>query len=105
ATQTDPRGIVAKSTFDLLGRATQVVSAYDGGSVTASTNQTVQYTFNGDDEVLTQTVVMPTGTPNQITQYDYGVQTSDRTIEGVVRPASDFFSNDLLFMVRYPDHA
>ena len=74
-----------------------MVDAYDfGGSTTRtdSSNQTTDYTYDGDNNVLTQTAVMPSGTDNQTTEYVYGIGT---TI------GSDLFSNDILAKVEYPD--
>ena len=91
---TDPRGIVAHGDYDALGRPTKVVEASTGGSPTDSTNRTTAYTYDGNDHVVTQTAVMPTGTPDQVTRYVYGVTTAG---------GSGVNSNDLLAQVQYPD--
>jgi RHS repeat-associated protein len=91
---TDPRGIVTVSSFDLAGRVTQTISgATSGYSPTNTTNQTTNYTYDGDDHILTMQAVMPSGTPSQTTQYVYGVGTTAGT---------DLFSNDLIAKVEYP---
>ena len=91
---TDPRDIDTRTTYDLLGRATAVVEDYTNGTPTDSTNRTTAYTYDGDDHVLTQTAVMPSGTHSQTTQYVYGVTAS------LTHPLT---SNDLLKEVRYPN--
>ncbi len=93
-TVTDPRGIVAKTEYDLLGRTTRTIAAYTDGTPTSSTNQTTTYTYDGAGHTLTMTAVMPTGTPSQTTQYVYGV-----TAGG----GNGITSNDLLAKVEYPD--
>ena len=88
----DPRGIVGKNLYDLLGRTTTTIAAYTDGTPTSNTNQTTTYTYDGDGNVLTMTAVMPTGTPSQTTAYVYGTGST-----------SGIFSNDLLAKVEYPD--
>jgi YD repeat-containing protein len=89
---TDPRGIVAKTLFDMLGRTTETIAAYTNGVPTSDTNQTTTYTYDGNGDVLTMTAVMPSGTPSQTTAYIYGVGVS-----------GGLFSNDLFAGVEYPD--
>jgi RHS repeat-associated protein len=91
---TDPRGVNSYTSYDMLGQVTQTIDAYTGGSPTASTNQTTNYTYDGNGDVATITAVMPTGTPSQTTKYVYGV-----TIAG----GSGVNSNDLLATTEYPD--
>jgi RHS repeat-associated protein len=93
---TDPRGISTLTTYNLLGWATQTIAASDGGSPSSASNQTTNYSFNGNGDVLTMTAVMPSGTPSQTTAYVYGVGTGT---------GSTLFSNDLIQMVQYPDAA
>jgi RHS repeat-associated protein len=85
---TDPRGIQTQTTYDMLGRTTQTVEAYDGGPRTDSTNRTTQFTYDGSNHVLTQTA-LGASVPEQ-TQYIYGV--TGPTIS----------SNDLLANTIYP---
>jgi RHS repeat-associated protein len=91
---TDPRGIATLTTYNLLGWATQTIAASDGGSPSIASNQTTNYTFNGNGDVLTMTAIMPAGTHSQATAYVYGVGTSI---------GADLFSNDLIAAVHYPD--
>jgi len=97
-TVTDPRGIVTKSTYDLLGRTTKLVEAYDAsvnsGNPSGANNRTTLYTYNGNSAIRTIDAEMPSGTNDQITAYVYGVTTSG---------GSDINSNDLLTAVHYPD--
>jgi YD repeat-containing protein len=61
---------------------------------TSDSNQTTGYTYDGIDDVLCQTAVMPTGTDNQVTQYVYGISGTAGT---------DLFDNDMLLTTEYPD--
>ena len=100
-TTTDPRGIKGKTVFDMLGRSTRTIAAWDGttpSSVTtgSASNQVTDYTYDGDNHVLTQRAwVNNSGTNNvfQTTAYIYGVTTSN----------SGLNSNDILSSVEYPN--
>jgi YD repeat-containing protein len=87
---TDPRGIVRRTSYDLLGRTTQAVQDYTGGPLSNSSDQTTQYTYDGDGHVLTMTALLPGS--SETTQYTYGVTTA----------SSGLNSNDLLASVTYP---
>ena len=87
---TDPRGIVTENSYDLLGRTTQTVQDYTGGPLSNSSDQTTQYTYDGDGHVLTMTALLPGS--SETTQYTYGVTTA----------TSGLNSNDLLASVTYP---
>src|SRR5206468_2112021 len=89
----DPRSITTKYTHDALGRLTKMVENYIDGVPTDSSNRTTSYTYNGDDELTSQTAVMPSGQTSQTTQYVYGVTTAS---------GSAINSNDLLAAVLYP---
>ena len=99
-TVTDPRGLVTRMTYDLLGRTTRTVAgsnpAINGGRPTTSANATTSYTYNGIDQVLTVTAVMPTGTPSQTTTYAYGATTGS---------GSGSNNNDWLRAIVQPDKA
>jgi RHS repeat-associated protein len=91
----DPRGIKAGTFYDLLGRKVETIAAWDGSqnpTPTSSTNQITTYAYDGNNDVLTMTAVMPSGTPSQATAYVYGTTST-----------SGVFSNDLLAKVEYPD--
>jgi YD repeat-containing protein len=92
--ETDPRGIDARTTLDMLGRTTQTIDAYTNGTPTTSSNQTTDYKYNGIGESLTEQALMPTGTPSQTKAYGYGVTTTG---------SSNLDSNDLLATLEYPD--
>ena len=99
-TVTDPRGLVTRMTYDLLGRTTRTVAGYNstinGGRPTTSANATTSYTYNGIDQILTVTAVMPTGTPSQTTTYAYGATTGS---------GSGSNNNDWLRAIVQPDKA
>jgi len=90
----DPKGIVTRYGYDMLGRQTQTIADYTDGTPTNDSNQTTDYTYDGNSDVLTMKAVMPSGTPSQTTKYVYGVGTST---------GSTIFSNDLIQKVEYPD--
>ena len=56
--------------YDMLDRVTQQIAADDGTGCgpTDSTNQTTDYTYDGNGDLLSQTAEMPSdlGEPNQI---------------------------------------
>jgi RHS repeat-associated protein len=89
---TDPRGIVTQNSYDLLGRTTQTVQDYTGGGPSNSSDQTTQYTYDGDGHVLTMTALLPGS--SETTQYTYGVTTA----------TSGLNSNDLLASATYPSN-
>jgi YD repeat-containing protein len=97
--------------YDNLGRTLYTIEAWDSiyhpGTApydlsttvkpgAPSVNRTTAYTYDGSSHVTSVTAVMPTGVHNQTTAYVYGVNTTD-TISSLIN------SNDLLFMVKYPD--
>jgi RHS repeat-associated protein len=90
----DPRGLKTRTLYDALGRTTTTIQNYTNGVPTNNTNGTTNYTFDGDNHVLTQTAVQPAGTPSQTTEYVYGVTMTD---------GSAIHSNDLLAATIYPD--
>ncbi|HEY1381426.1 MAG TPA: RHS repeat-associated core domain-containing protein, partial [Gemmataceae bacterium] len=87
----DPKGIFTQTFYDALGRTTQTVENYVDDVPSAADDKTTRFTYDGDDHLLTYTLVLP-GTGNvQTTQYVYGVSGSAIT------------SNDLLAAVYHPD--
>ena len=102
-TITDPRGLVTANYYDMMGRVTRRIEAYDGtlppdpGSlptVTTSTDRPTVFTYDGLSHITTLEAVMPSGTNSQYTQYDYGVTTGGGSFVN---------SYDLLATVQYPD--
>ena len=90
---TDPRGIVNATNYDNLGRVVQTIAAYTDGVPTANTNSTTNYSYDGNDNLLTYAAVEPGG-QQQVTQYVYGVSPAQ---------GSDLTSNDILAAVVHPD--
>ncbi|WP_406694560.1 RHS repeat-associated core domain-containing protein [Singulisphaera sp. Ch08] len=92
-TVTDPRGIASKTFHDAMGRTTKTIEAYTNGTPTDTTNKTVEYTYDGNGNLLTLKVVLPGG-GQQTTEHVYGVGTSG---------SSALSSNDLVGEVYHPD--
>jgi RHS repeat-associated protein len=92
-TTTDPRGIVHKDVYDNLGQVTKSIDAYTGGPPGTSTDNTTEFTYDGDGHTLTVQADQPGGGVEQ-TKYVYGVTTAG---------GSDVNSNDLLAAVYHPD--
>jgi RHS repeat-associated protein len=90
---TDPRGIVTNYYYDNLGRTTETIEDYTDGTPTASSNKTIEYTYDGDNHVLTVKLDLPS-TAYETTQFVYGVTTSG---------GSAVNSNDILAATEYPD--
>jgi RHS repeat-associated protein len=90
---TDPMGIDARTFYDNLARTTKTVQDYTDGTVTAETNATTEYGYDGSDHVVFVQADEPGGA-YQKTQYVYGVTTAS---------GSGVNSNDLLSAVQRPD--
>ena len=86
---TDPKGIVGKTDYDLLGRTVRTIENFVAFAPSNSADQTTQYTYDGDDHTRTLSAVLP-GYVLETTQYNYGVT------------GSIIHSNDLLASVTYP---
>ena len=91
---TDPRGIIARTLYDALGRTTATVANYTGDAPAAQTDVTTRFTFDSAGRLASRTAVQPTGTPPQTTGYVYGVSPAT---------GSTITSNDLMAETRYPD--
>jgi YD repeat-containing protein len=89
----DPRGIDTRTLYDVLGRTSETVTAYTDGVPAADTDQTTTYTYDGNDNTLMISAVLPAGAV-QTTQYVYGVATAN---------GSALNSNDLRAETEYPD--
>ncbi len=92
-TVTDPRSVVSKTTYDMLGRTTKTIEAYTSGTPTDSSDRTTEYTFNGLGDILTLKAVLPSSAV-QTTAYLYAASPT---------VGSTFYSNDVLSEVRHPD--
>jgi len=90
---TDPRGIVTKIYSDALGRTTKSVQNYTGNPETSSSDVATEFTYDGDNNLLTLQADLPNGAYQQ-TKYVYGVTTAG---------GSGVNSNDILAAVQHPD--
>jgi RHS repeat-associated protein len=90
---TDPRGIIAKNDYDNLGRTVATIADYTDGTPTDSTNQTTDFTYDGENHVTSMTAVLPDDA-EQETQYIYGVSPTS---------GSNITSNDLVAATDYPN--
>src|SRR5262249_20369289 len=86
---TDPRGLVSRTGYDNLGRVTQAVENYVDGVPSNGDDKTVNFTYDGNGNVLTLTALLAGGGQEQ-TQYVRGVT-------GTIN------SNDLVKEVWHPD--
>jgi RHS repeat-associated protein len=90
---TDPRGIVTKHYYDALGRVTETIQAYDGGSETNNTDVPTEYQYDGDGHTTQIKADLPGGS-YQKTAYLFTVTTAT---------GSAVNSNDILSAVQYPN--
>ena len=90
---TDPRGIDTRTLYDALGRTTKTIANYTGNPETAESDVATEYTYDGDNHVLTVKADEPNGL-YQETQYVYGATTAS---------GSGVNSNDILAAVQHPD--
>ncbi len=87
---TDPRGLVQKTDYDLLGRSVRTVQAFSSAATPpANANTTTELTYDGDGHQLTLQADLANGT-FQRTQSNYGI-------------TSPIASDDVLASVQYPD--
>lgn len=89
----DPRGIVAHTDFDALGRSVRTIQAFVDGTPSAGDDRTMAYTYDGSNHTLTVTTRLPGGA-HQTTGYVYNVRTGT---------GSNINSNDILSATQYPD--
>ncbi|GJQ29735.1 MAG: hypothetical protein HBSAPP03_16190 [Phycisphaerae bacterium] len=96
----DPRGILAATVYDALGRVTKTIANYDDGTpggTSGDEDQVVEYVYTNG--LMTSLIArMPSGGDDQTTTYTYGVITSGTL-------PSALLSNRLLRQVQYPDSA
>jgi len=92
-TTTDPRGLLAKTYYDNLGRTTKTIENYVDGTPSNSDDKTTEYTYDGNGNMLTLKALL-TGGAYQETKWVYGSSTG----------AGDVInSNDIMKEMRYPD--
>jgi hypothetical protein len=84
---TDPRGIVARTLSDALGRTTATIANFTGAAPGSQTDVTTLFTFDLAGRLASRTAVQPAGTPSQVTGYVYGVSPAT---------GSTITSNDLM---------
>jgi RHS repeat-associated protein len=91
---TDPKGIVARTLYDALGRTTATIANFTGAAPGSQTDVTTLFTFDSAGRLALRTAVQPAGTPSQTTGYVYGVSPAT---------GSKIASSDLMAETRYPD--
>jgi RHS repeat-associated protein len=89
---TDPRGIIAKTDTDWLGRTLRTVEALSTFNPSGSSDKTTEYTYDGSSHMLTLQADLANSAYQQ-TKWIYGVTT----------PNSNVNSNDILGSMQYPD--
>jgi RHS repeat-associated protein len=87
---TDPRGLVARTEYDDLGRTTKTIENYVDGIVGDDNDKTTEYTYGPAG--MTSLTAKLTGGGGQTTEWVYGVGSGS----GVV-------SNDIVGVTRWPD--
>jgi RHS repeat-associated protein len=90
---TDPRGLLAKTDYDLMDRVVRTVENYVNFLPAEVDDKTTEFAYDGMDHLTLLTAVLPNNA-FQKTEYVYGVEPS---------LGSDLNSNDLLRLVKYPD--
>jgi RHS repeat-associated protein len=87
--QTDPKGLINKTYFDLAGRTTKTIENYVNGVVSDSDDKTVEYTYHANNQMKTLKAYLTSST--------------SETTEWVLGVAGPIYSNDILLEMRYPD--
>jgi len=87
---TDPKGILGKLYYDLVGRATKSIENYVNGTVSDTDDKTVEFEYNGVGR--TKVKAKLTGGGEQVTENVFGIGTS-----------GGLYSNDIIGAVKYPD--
>jgi hypothetical protein len=90
---TDPRGLLAKTDYDLMDRVVRTIENYVNFVPAEVDDKTTEFAYDGMDHLTLLTAVLPNNA-FQKTEYVYGVDASS---------GSDLYSNDLLRQVKYPD--
>ncbi|MEM8493868.1 MAG: RHS repeat-associated core domain-containing protein [Planctomycetota bacterium] len=91
---TDPRGLLTRTDYDLLGRTIATTENYVDGTPGDDNDRITRYTYDGVGNVLTLTADLPAGQADQTTKYEYAA-----TIAG----GSTVESNNILTSIWYPD--
>jgi RHS repeat-associated protein len=90
---TDPQGIDTRTLYDNLGRVTESIQDYTGGTPGNENDVATEYGYDGNNHVTSLQADQP-GTSHQKTAYVYGVTTAG---------GSGVNSNDILSAVQPPD--
>src|SRR5262249_15988904 len=90
---TDPRGIIAMTDYDYLGRTVRTIEAFSAFAPSHRLHNTTQYTYDGMSQKLTLQADLASSAYEQ-TKWVYGVTTGG---------GSGLNSNDLLKEMQYPD--
>jgi RHS repeat-associated protein len=93
---TNPDEQITQYEYDAAGRLTKVVNNFKDGTPSADTDQTVSYGYT-NGLMTTMTADLPTGEPDQVTTYTYGVSVGDTS------GPSEFDAGHLLRRIKYPD--
>src|SRR5262249_55920806 len=70
--RTDPRALVGKTDFDLLGRTVRTIENFVDFLPSATDDRTTEFAYDGSNHVTVLTAVLP-GNAYEKTQYVYGV--------------------------------
>ncbi len=89
----DPRGLIAKTDYDMMGRATRTIENYVNFVPSETDDRTTEFAYDGSDHLTLLTALLPSNA-YQKTEYVYG----DSNCTG-----NPIHSNDLLCKVKYPD--
>jgi RHS repeat-associated protein len=89
---TDPRGLIARTEYDDLGRTTRTIENYVDGVVGDDNDKTTEYTYGPAG--MTSLTAKLTGGGGQTTEWVYGVSASS---------GSGVTSNDIVAATRWPD--
>jgi RHS repeat-associated protein len=90
---TDASGLANVTLYDARGRVTKTIQDYTSGTPTSASDATTEYTYDGDNHVLSLKVDLPSSAIQE-TQFVYGVTTGS---------GSTLNSNDILSATKYPD--
>jgi hypothetical protein len=90
----DRRGIIDKTSYDMLGRVTETIENYNDGQPSPDSDRKTQFAYNGSDNVTMLIAVLPGVNQYQKTEYVYGVGSAY---------GSNVESNEILRLIKYPD--
>jgi YD repeat-containing protein len=91
----DPRSIVSKTDYDMLGRTVDTIQDFVSFAPSNSSDRTTSYQYDGDNNVTFETANLP-ARAIETTEYVYGVTPTT---------GSDITSNDLIYATEYPSQS